>query len=118
MTQATSMGTSQMQQLKARLTNAKPAIIALCVGLVVGPFITSYLGWQVTARTAREQAHAGIVEQQASYCNIQARTDVKEPDKLDWSARSALAKKWATLPGATAAEYDVISACSDKLART
>jgi hypothetical protein len=107
-----------MQQLKTRWATAKPIVIGLAIGLVVGPFATNYLGWQVTARTAREQAHAGMVEQQAAYCNIQARVDVKEPDKLDWSARSALAKKWATLPGTSAVGADVISACSDKLART
>lgn len=115
MTQATP---STMQQLKARWVTAKPIVIALGIGLVVGPFASNYLGWQVTARTAREQAHAGMVEQQASYCNIQARVDVNDPGKLDWSARSALAKKWATLPGTSVTDSDVISACSDKLART
>jgi hypothetical protein len=109
---------STMQQLQARWTTAKPIVIGLAFGLVLGPFISNYLGWQVTARSAREQAHAGMVEQQAAYCNIQARADVKDPDKLDWSARSALAKKWATLPGTSVVGSDVISACSDKLART
>lgn len=115
MAQATS---STMQQLKDRWVTYKPIVIALGIGLVVGPFVSNYMGWQVTSRTAREQAHAGMVEQQAAYCNIQARVDVKEPDKLDWSARSALAKKWASLPGTSATDSDVISACSDKLART
>jgi hypothetical protein len=110
--------TSTMQDLKARWATAKPIVIGLGFGLLIGPFLSNYMGWQVTARTAREQAHAGVVEQQAAYCNIQARGDVKEPDKLDWSARSALAKKWAALPGTSAVASDVISACSDKLARS
>ena len=94
----------------------KPIGIALAVGLLVGPFISNYAGWQVTSSSARAQVHAGVVEQQASFCAARAQADVKDAAKLDYSARSDLAKKWAVAPGKTEAEYDVTSACASKLA--
>jgi hypothetical protein len=118
MSQPTLTTPTTLQMLSARWQTAKPIVIALAVGLVTGPFISNAMGWQVTAGSSRAQARAGIVEQQASYCNMQARTENKDPGQLDWNARGALAKKWAMMPGTSAAEADVVSACSDKLART
>jgi hypothetical protein len=57
-----------------------------------------------------------VVEQQALFCATNARTEVPDPSKLDYAARNALAKKWAVMPGATTAEFDVTSACAKKLA--
>jgi hypothetical protein len=93
----------------------KPRAMWLAIGLVVGPFITNYLGWQVTSSTAQAQARAGVVEQLAGICDVGARTAVPEPAKLDWMARAELAKKWAIMPGATAADSEVSSACQRKL---
>lgn len=98
-------------------TTYKPIGIALAVGLVVGPFISNYAGWQVTSSSARAQVHAGAIEQQASFCAARARADVKDAAKLDYSARNELAKKWSVAPGKTEAEYDVTSACASKLAQ-
>ena len=95
--------------------SAKPAAIALAVGLVAGPLISNYMGWQVTNRTAQAEVRAGIVEQQAVYCEARARADVPAPGALDWTARYQLAVKWAA-SGATAADSDVTSACARKLA--
>jgi hypothetical protein len=95
---------------------AKPAAIALAIGLVAGPLISNYVGWQVTSRTARAEIHAGIVEQQAMFCEARARADIPTAAKLDWTARYELAVKWAAMPGSAATDSDVTSACARKLA--
>jgi hypothetical protein len=95
---------------------AKPAAIALTIGLVAGPLISNYVGWQVTSRTARAEIHAGLVEQQAMFCEARARADVSAPGELNWTARYELAVKWAPMPGAGPVDADVTSACARKLA--
>jgi hypothetical protein len=71
---------------------------------------------QLWSGTAREQTRAGVVELQAVICAAQARTEVADTSKLEWSARTDLAKKWAVMPGAAAADPAVASACASKLA--
>jgi hypothetical protein len=100
----------------SKWTAAKPAAIALVIGLVAGPLISNYIGWQVTSRTARAEIHAGIVEQQAVFCEARARADVPTAATLDWTARYELAGKWAVMPGSAPADSDVTSACATKLA--
>jgi len=87
----------------------------LAIGLVAGPLISNYMGWQVTNRTAQAEVHAGIVEQQAVYCEARARADVPAAGALDWTARYQLAVKWAAM-GTAPADSDVTSACARKLA--
>jgi hypothetical protein len=95
----------------------KPKVIFLAIGLIAGPLITNFTGWQVTSSRAEAQAQAGIVETQASICAAQARTEVADTTKLDYSARAALAKKWAVMPGGgTAVDSAVSNACASKLA--
>lgn len=96
--------------------SAKPKVMYLVIGLIAGPFITNFAGWQVLSGTARDQARAGVVELQAVICAAQARTEVADTGKLEWTARSDLAKKWAIMPGATTADPDVAGACARKLA--
>jgi len=105
-----------MQPIKSRWETAKPLAFAFAIGLVTGPLVSNYVGWQVTSRTARADLHAGIVEQQAIFCEARARADVSAPDKLGWDARYELAKKWAIMPGATEPPSGVASACASKLA--
>ncbi len=107
--------TETRAQWSAHWVECKPQVIALAIGLVAGPLISNYLGWQVTSGNARAQVRAGIVEQQATYCDVHARTAVEAPGKLDWSARLELARKWSVMPGTQAAESDVTSACERKL---
>jgi hypothetical protein len=95
---------------------AKPAAIALAIGLVAGPLISNYVGWQVTSHTAQAGIHAGIVEQEAMFCEARARADVPEAAKLEWSARYELAVKWSGMPGGAPVDSDVTSACAMKLA--
>ncbi|MBL8701575.1 MAG: hypothetical protein JNK67_24560 [Alphaproteobacteria bacterium] len=107
---------TMMEDIATRWRAAKPVVVGLAIGVVAGPLLTSTLGWQVTSRTAQEQVRAGVVEQQALFCESRARAEVSEPAKLDWSARSELARKWATLPGAKSAESGVAMECARKLA--
>ena len=93
----------------------KPRAIALAIGLVMGPFISNFLGWQVTSGNAQTRLNQAVVEQQAAFCEARARADVKEPGKLDYTGRRTLAEKWATMPGKNSAETGVVSACADKL---
>jgi hypothetical protein len=95
---------------------AKPAAIALAIGLVAGPLISNCIGWQVTSGTARADIHAGIIETQAVFCEARARADVPTAATLDWTARYELAGKWAVMPGSALADSDVRSACARKLA--
>ncbi len=104
------------QTATSKWTTIKPTVIGLAIGLVAGPLISNYLGWQVTSSSAQTQLRDGVVETQAAFCNTWARAAVAEPGKLDWNARTELAKKWAVMPGSTAAESDVTSACARKLA--
>ena len=101
---------------ESKWENAKPAALALVAGLVAGPYISNALGWQVTSGTALSRERAGIVERLASVCDAQARTEDRDPSKLDQFARDNLAKKWAVMPGATTADADVTTACAGKLA--
>jgi len=105
-----------VQTGKSRWETAKPLAFAFAVGLIAGPLVTNYIGWQVTSRSAQADMHAGIVEQQALFCEARARTAVPAPDKLGWAARYELAKKWAIMPGATEPPSGVASACASKLA--
>jgi hypothetical protein len=100
----------------AKWESAKPKVIYLAIGLIAGPVITNMAGLQVTSGAAQNRVRAGIVEQQALFCEAKARADVAEPGKLEWSARADLAKKWAAMPGATATDSNVVSACASKLA--
>lgn len=95
---------------------ARPAAIALAIGLVAGPLVSNSIGWQVTSGTARAEVHAGIVEQQAMFCEARARADMPTAGTLDWTARYELAGKWAVMPGSAPADSDVTSACARKLA--
>jgi hypothetical protein len=110
------MSTTTMQTAAARWQTIKPRAIYLVIGLIAGPLLTSIAGLQVLSGTAREQTRAGVVELQAVICAAQARAEVADTSKLEWTVRTDLAKKWAVMPGATTADPAVASACAGKLA--
>ena len=105
-----------MQTVATKWETAKPIVISLAIGMLVGPLISNQMGWQVTSNAARAQLTAGVADARALVCAGLARVEVSDPGKLDWSARNALARKWAVMPGTTAADSDVVSACTSKLA--
>ena len=56
---------SSTQTVQSRWETMKPMAIALAIGLIAGPLITNYVGWQVTSRTARAETRDSVVEQLA-----------------------------------------------------
>jgi hypothetical protein len=100
----------------AKWAAAKPSAIALAIGLVAGPIISGFAGFQVRTSTAEAAARAGIVEQQALFCAERARgAGATGAAPLDWQARNELARRWAAMPGSATVDSDVVYACSGKL---
>ena len=99
----------------AKWTAAKPVAMGLAVGLIAGPIISGFAGFQVRTSTAQATTRASVVEQQASFCAERARAATPGTAALGWQARGDLARQWATMPGATAVDPDVVYACSSKL---
>jgi hypothetical protein len=99
----------------AKWQAVKPVVIALGIGLVVGPFISNYAGWQVTSSSARAALHDGMIEQLAQICVQRAHAEVKDTSKLEWDARTALAKKWAILSKVADDGAEVTTSCAQKL---
>jgi len=96
----------------------KPLALVLALGLVAGPLISNYMGWQVTSGFAERQRLASAVEQQAKICAAFARDENPNVAALEWGARRALAEKHAIMPGRQEADSGVIMACSEYLTRT
>lgn len=109
--------TTLRQTAAAKLTAAKPIIMALGIGLVAGPIISSIAGFQVRTSTAQAATNAGIVGQQAAFCAERARAVEAAPAALDWSRRNDLARRFATMPGSTTTNPDVVYACANSLSR-
>jgi hypothetical protein len=110
------MASLSLKELRDTWHLRKGLVLTFVAGMLVGPFVSSYFGVQVTSRNARAELHNGIVDVKASICNARARIEVKEPGKLDWSARRELAAKFAIIPGFDTVDPAVASLCSDKLA--
>lgn len=109
---------SMKDTLGEKWGRVKPMLGGLVIGLVLGPFITSFLGWQVTSSTMNDQVHEATIAMEAAVCDWRARQETPNPADLDFTAREDLAEKYATMPWASKdADYDVVSACYDKLAR-
>ena len=102
----------------------RPRIIFLVIGLVAGPFISSWIGWQVTTGTMESAVGDAVVSYRAGLCAERARSRRRHPtcgssDVLnDFGDRRKLAEKWAVLPGEEEADNDVVRECSSQLAKT
>ena len=107
---------STMSNVKDKWEKVKPRVYAVCLGLIVGPFITNGIGWQVTSGNMERQVHAAVIEQQAGFCLERIEATGQSTTGLEYSARRDLAEKWSIMPGQDSAEYEVISACSEKIA--
>lgn len=94
----------------------KPIGIALAVGLVAGPIVTSLAGFQVRTSTAEAATRASVVEQQALFCAERARGAGAATTGLAWGPRNELARQWSAMPGSTVVDPDVMYACAQKLA--
>ncbi len=110
--------TSWQDRLSDQWSAIKPLAIALGIGLVAGPLISGFMGWQVMRGTSEARVHASAVDQQAQICAVLARRDTPDPAALNWSARRELAEKFAIMPGREAGEPNVANACAQILARS
>lgn len=107
---------TQSQTIQSKWQAKKPMVFALAIGLIVGPLLSNYIGWQVTSGTARAETRDSVLQQFAVMCADHARADDANAAKLDWNARNELAKKWVVAPVAPFADLDVRSACAARLA--
>ena len=99
----------------------RPRIIFLVIGLVVGPIISSFIGWQVLIGTMDDAVRDAVVSYRAGLCAARARSDPEATaDALsDFGDRSKLAEKWALLPGEEGADKNaVVRECNSLLAKT
>jgi hypothetical protein len=99
----------------AKWTAAKPIAMGLAIGLIAGPIISGFAGFQVRTSTAQAATRASVVEQQVAFCVERARGATPNTAALGYQARSDLARQWAAMPGTTAVDQDVVYACSSKL---
>ena len=100
----------------AKWAAAKPIAIGLAIGLVAGPVISGFAGFQVRTSAAQSATRASVVEQQATFCAERARGAASTGTAaLDWQGRSDLARKWAAMPGSPIVDTEVVYACSGKL---
>jgi hypothetical protein len=99
--------------MTSKWESMKPKIVYLVIGLVAGPVLSGLFGLQVLSSTARNQV--GRPRRSRHLCAANARIDTADTTKLDYTARNDLAKKFAIMPGATTADFSVVSACAQKL---
>ena len=93
----------------------RTVIYALGIGMLLGPLVSSVAGYQVRSSTAEARVHEAVVEQQARFCEERARAATAATGRLDWNRSYELARQWAKMPGAPAAEHDAIQACIRRL---
>lgn len=96
--------------------NIRPVALALGLGLIAGPLISNYMGWQMTRGNAERQINASGVQQQAMVCAALARNANPDAASLGWAPRNELAEKFAVMPGRDSAAMGVANACSQMLA--
>lgn len=101
--------------LRDRWDRNRPVIYALGIGMMLGPLVSSLAGYQVRSSTSDSRVHAAVVEQQARFCEERARAASAETGRLDWNRGYELARQWARMPGAAAADSDAIQACVRRL---
>lgn len=101
--------------LRDRWERNRPVIYALGLGMLLGPLVSSFLGYQVRTTTAEARVHAAVVEEQGRFCKERARAASAETGRLDWNRGYELARQWAKMPGAASADGDAIQACVRRL---
>lgn len=108
-----------MGQVGEIIQEWRPRIFFLVIGLILGPFISSWLGWQVTTGTMEKATKDAVVTYRAGLCVERAQSDPEvTPDVLkDYSVRRKIAEKWAVLPGEEKADVFVTNECSSRLSK-
>ncbi len=106
-----------MANLTARWESAKPMVVGVIFGLIAGPIISGYAGFQVRSSTAHAAAHAEMLAMRADICAAQVHGEVAATSGLGWQQQNDLARKHAAMPGSTTVDPEVVYACAGKLAR-
>ena len=111
---------SLQEKTMSKFSEWRYLVIALVVGLVAGPIITSIIGWQVSSGTMEEEVSAAVVEQQALFCAERAMAapayvDAATFDALDFGGKRDFVTPHAQMPGQDAADRAVVDACTRKL---
>jgi hypothetical protein len=112
--------TNQKSRIREIIEEWRPRIVFLVIGLVLGPFISGWLGWQVTTGTMESAVEDAVVAYRAGLCAERARSDPAATSAVldDYSGRRELAEKWAVLPGEEEADSDVVRECNSRLAES
>ena len=108
---------SMRDRAATRWAAMKPLVTGLAIGIVAGPILSGLAGFQVRTSTAEAATRAGVVEQQAAFCEERARAAHTATGPIDWQTRNELARNWAVMPGSTTADQDVVFACASRLGR-
>jgi hypothetical protein len=115
------MSSTQPPGFSARMASkwdeVKPIAFGLIIGLIAGPIISGYAGFQVRTSAAQTAARGAIVELQADICSFAAHREVPTTSSLGWQAQNDLARKHAAMPGSDAVDPEVVYACAGKLSR-
>ncbi len=115
------MSSSQTPSLGARAASkwaeVKPVVFGAVIGLIAGPILSGYLGFQVRSSSAQAAAHSAMVEMQADICSFRAHRDTPATTALGWQAQNDLARSHAAMPGSEVVDPEVVYACAGKLAR-
>lgn len=109
--------TNMRSAIATKWENSKPILTGLVIGLVAGPIISGFSGFQVRTSTASAATRASVVDLQAQFCSERARAASNGAVTTDWQARNELARRWATMPGSTTVDQEVVYACSNSLGR-
>lgn len=105
----------------------KPALwgaVAGAVGMAIAGF--AGMGWKTGSAAdllAKERANTAVVAAMVPFCVAKAKADADTGPMTKFRAESSSYARiqlvqgagWATLGGATAADYALASACSDRL---
>lgn len=105
-------------RLSDQWNTVKLPVFALAVGLVAGPLLSNYMGWQVTRGHAERQSTISAIEPQATICAFNARANTPDSANLGWAARRELADKFAVMPGSDVAAAGVSDACAQRLTQS
>jgi hypothetical protein len=105
-----------MEALRKQWESKKSLILGLVIGLLVGPFVSGTMGWQVSSAFLQKSVRNAVIQQQVAFCEMRARAADKNAAKLEYSDRYELAKVWAKMPGQESADSEVVSGCTNGLA--
>lgn len=109
---------SWQDRMASQWDSIKLPAALLAVGLIAGPLLSNYMGWQVTRGHAERQSATSAIEPQAMICAHNARIDTPDTAGLGWAARRELSEKFAVMPGRDVADAGVASACAQRLTAT